>query len=114
VKVLSNLLEQEELIKEAYSNEIKESIKRFTKGIEASFYVAPLIKSYLETHQQQYYYSNNFKTTHNLIAASIFASSLFLGSVIMLPYNPYLSYGGFIASVATFITTTLWKKSGFR
>ena len=111
VKVLANLLEQEQLIKEAYKEEIKESIKRFTKNIEATIYVAPLLKSYLEAEQHYRYNSpqrNN--SNNNFLAGSIFASALFLGSVMMLPYNPNLSYGGFIASAITFITTTTLSK----
>jgi hypothetical protein len=111
VKVLANLLEQEELIKEAYKEEIKESIKRFTKNIEATIYVAPLLKSYLEAEQHYRYNSpQRHNNNNNLLAGSIFASALFLGSVIMLPYNPNLSYGGFIASAITFITTTTLSK----
>ena len=113
VKVLANLLEQEQLIKEAYKEEIKESIKRFTKNIEASIHVAPLLKSYLET-QQQHYYNNPQRNNNNVLAGSIFASALFLGSVMMLPHNPNLSYGGFIVSAITLVTTTtLWKKIRF-
>jgi predicted unusual protein kinase regulating ubiquinone biosynthesis (AarF/ABC1/UbiB family) len=113
VKVLANLLEQEQLIKEAYKEEIKESIKRFTKNIEASIYVAPLLKSYLETHQHYSYYSSQQRSNNSVLAGSIFASALFLGSVMMLPHNPNLSYGGFIASAITVVTTTLWKKIRF-
>jgi predicted unusual protein kinase regulating ubiquinone biosynthesis (AarF/ABC1/UbiB family) len=113
VKVLANLLEQQELIKEAYKEEIKESIKRFTKNIEATIYVAPLLKSYLESQQQHYYNNPQRNNNNNFLAGSIFASALFLGSVMMLPYNPNLSYGGFIASAITLITTTLSKKIRF-
>jgi predicted unusual protein kinase regulating ubiquinone biosynthesis (AarF/ABC1/UbiB family) len=115
VKVLANLLEQEQLIKEAYMEEIKHSLERFRKGIEASIYVAPLLKSYLEIHQREpsYYSYNSPQRNYNFLAGSIFASALFLGSVIMLPHNPNLSYGGFIASVLTFVTTIVWKKNRF-
>jgi predicted unusual protein kinase regulating ubiquinone biosynthesis (AarF/ABC1/UbiB family) len=113
VKVLANLLEQEQLIKEAYKEEIKESIKRFTKNIEATIYVAPLLKSYLEAEQQYRYNSPQRNNNNNFLAGSIFASALVLGSVMMLPYNPNLSYGGFIASAITLITTILSKKIRF-
>ena len=115
VKVLANLLEQEQLIKEAYIEEIKDSIDRFRKGIEASIYVAPLLKSYLEIHQGEpsYYSYNISQRNNNFLAGSIFASALFLGSAIMLPNSPNLSYGGFIASVLTFVTTIIWKKIRF-
>jgi predicted unusual protein kinase regulating ubiquinone biosynthesis (AarF/ABC1/UbiB family) len=112
VKVLANLLEQEQLIKEAYKAEIKESIKRFTKNIEATIYIAPLLKSYLES-QQQHYYNNPQRNNNNLLAGSIFASALFLGSVIMLPDSPNLSYGGFIVSAITLVSTIIWKKIRF-
>jgi predicted unusual protein kinase regulating ubiquinone biosynthesis (AarF/ABC1/UbiB family) len=112
VKVLANLLEQEQLIKEAYKAEIKESIKRFTKNIEATIYIAPLLKSYLES-QQQHYYNNPQRNNNNLLAGSIFASALFLGSVIMLPDSPNLSYGGFILSAITLLSTIIWKKIRF-
>src|SRR5215213_5687927 len=114
VKVLANLLEQEQLIKEAYKAEIKESIKRFTKNIEATIYIAPLLKSYLESQQQQqHYYNNPQRNNNNLLAGSIFASALFLGSVIMLPDSPNLSYGGFIVSAITLVSTIIWKKIRF-
>ena len=113
VKVLANLLEQEQLIKEAYKAEIKESIKRFTKNIEATIYIAPLLKSYLESQQQQHYYNNPQRNNNNLLAGSIFASALFLGSVIMLPDSPNLSYGGFILSAITLVSTIIWKKIRF-
>src|SRR5215213_2094708 len=115
VKVLANLLEQEQLIKEAYKAEIKESIKRFTKNIEATIYIAPLLKSYLESQQQQqqHYYNNPQRNNNNLLAGSIFASALFLGSVIMLPDSPNLSYGGFIVSAITLVSTMIWKKIRF-
>ena len=115
VKVLANLLEQEQLIKEAYIEEIKDSLERFRKGIEASIYVAPLLKSYLEIHQGEpsYYSYNISQRNNNFLAGSIFASALFLGSAIMLPNSPNLSYGAFIASVLTFVTTIIWKKIRF-
>ena len=110
VKVLANLLEQEQLIKEAYKEEIKESIKRFTKNIEASIYVAPLLKSYLETHQHYSYYTNPQRNNNNVLAGSIFASALFIGSVIMLPHSPNLSYGGFYCICIVFVYTIVMEK----
>jgi predicted unusual protein kinase regulating ubiquinone biosynthesis (AarF/ABC1/UbiB family) len=113
VKVLANLLEQEQLIKEAYKEEIKESIKRFTKNIEAYIHVAPLLKSYLETHQHYSYYNNPQRNNNNVLAGSIFVSALFLGSALMLPYSPNLSYGGIVACGITLIITVIWKKIHF-
>jgi len=99
VKVLSQLLEQEGLIREAYIEEIKDSMKRFAKGIEQSVELAPLLKSYLDTQQV---YGNRRQTSYNFLAASVFASTLFLGSALVFPHNQNIAYAGFIASAGAF------------
>jgi len=100
VKVLSQLLEQEGLIREAYIEEVKDSMRRFAKGIEQSVELAPLLKSYLDTQQV---YGNRRRTSYNFLAASVFASTLFLGSALIFPHNPDIAYAGFIASAGTFV-----------
>lgn len=97
VKVLANLLEEEGLVRDAYIEELKISAKRFAKGIQDSVTVAPLLKTYLETVSS---YGRQERNTGTL-AASILASALFVGSAVILPYNAYLSYGGFAAAAAT-------------
>ncbi|HET7391978.1 MAG TPA: AarF/ABC1/UbiB kinase family protein, partial [Nitrososphaeraceae archaeon] len=97
----------EGLIKEAYIEEIKGSIKRFAKGMEASIRVAPLLRSYLETEQQ---HQNKSQGSYNFLAGMIFASALFIGSAMMVPYNLNLAYGGFISSMITLFASTLLKR----
>jgi predicted unusual protein kinase regulating ubiquinone biosynthesis (AarF/ABC1/UbiB family) len=99
VKVLSQLLEQEGLIREAYIEEVKDSVKRFAKGIEQSVELAPLLRSYLDTQQVN---GNRRQTSYNFLAASVFASTLFLGSALVFPHNPDIAYAGFIASAGAF------------
>jgi predicted unusual protein kinase regulating ubiquinone biosynthesis (AarF/ABC1/UbiB family) len=99
VKVLSQLLEQEGLIRDAYIEEVKDSINRFAKGIGQSVELAPLLKSYLDT---QHIYGDRREASYNFLAASVFASSLFLGSALVLAHNPNIAYGGFIASAGAF------------
>jgi predicted unusual protein kinase regulating ubiquinone biosynthesis (AarF/ABC1/UbiB family) len=100
VKVLSQLLEQEGLIREAYIEEVKDSMRRFAKGIEQSVELAPLLRSYLDTQQVS---GNRRRTSYNFLAASVFASTLFLGSALIFPHNPDIGYAGFIASAGTFV-----------
>jgi predicted unusual protein kinase regulating ubiquinone biosynthesis (AarF/ABC1/UbiB family) len=100
VKVLSQLLEQEGLIREAYIEEVKDSMRRFAKGVEQSVELAPLLRSYLDTQQV---YGNRRLTSYNFLAASVFASTLFLGSALIFPHNPDIAYAGFIASAGTFV-----------
>jgi hypothetical protein len=107
VKVLANLLEEEGLMRDAYIEEVKVSAKRFAKGIQDSVNVAPLLKMYLEA---QGPYGNSMQEKNNsALAASILASALFIGSALMLPYNSYLSYGGFAAAAAA-VVVALKKK----
>jgi predicted unusual protein kinase regulating ubiquinone biosynthesis (AarF/ABC1/UbiB family) len=105
VKVLAGLLEEEGLLRDAYIEEVKISAKRFAKGIQDSVSVAPMLKTYLETLSP---YSRQEKN-NSALAASIFASALFIGSALILPYNFYLAYGGFVAAAAT-IAVALKKK----
>jgi predicted unusual protein kinase regulating ubiquinone biosynthesis (AarF/ABC1/UbiB family) len=105
VKVLANLLEEEGLVRDAYIEEVKVSAKRFAKGIQDSVNVAPLLKTYLETMGP---YGRQERNT-GALAASILASALFIGSALMLPYNPYFSYAGF-AAAAVAVAVALKKK----
>jgi predicted unusual protein kinase regulating ubiquinone biosynthesis (AarF/ABC1/UbiB family) len=110
VKVLSQLLEQEGLIREAYIEEVKDSITRFAQGVAQSVELAPLLKSYLDTQQT----SGNKRGGSFALAASVFASSLFLGSSLILPHDPNIAYSGFIASVGAFgIALAAILKRGF-
>lgn len=102
VKVLSRLMEEEGLIKEAYIEEAKDSIKRFAKGLQESVLVAPLLRSYLDSQPR---YNDRPKTSFIFLGGSLFASALFLGSALLLPHNPGIAYSGFIASAGAFSIT---------
>lgn len=109
VRVLANLLEEEELVRDAYIEEIKVSAKRFAKGIQDSVNVAPLLKMYLEMGGEGPYGWRHDRNG-SVLASSIIASALFVGSAVMLPYNAYLSYGGFAAAAAA-VVVALKKKT---
>jgi predicted unusual protein kinase regulating ubiquinone biosynthesis (AarF/ABC1/UbiB family) len=106
VKVLKNLLEEEGLLKEAYVEEIRVSFKRFAKGIEASLSVPPLLKTYLEAQQQ---YQTKQLRSYSFFGGIIFASALFIGSAMILPYQNNIAYGGFAASAITILTMTFLR-----
>ena len=107
VKVLAGLLEEEGLVRDAYLEEIKVSAKRFAKGIQDSVNIAPLLKTYLETVDTRGGYAKN---NSSVLAASILASAVFIGSALILPYNFYLAYGGFAAAAAASIALVLKKR----
>jgi predicted unusual protein kinase regulating ubiquinone biosynthesis (AarF/ABC1/UbiB family) len=111
VKVLANILEGEGILKEAYIEEAKTSIHRFGKNIESAFNVAPMLQSFLE---MQLYNNKDNKVQKDknstLIAGTIFAAGLFIGSSIALPHNTNIAYAGFIASIVTVALFALRKK----
>lgn len=111
VKVLANILEGEGLLREAYIEEARISIQRIGKNIESALNVAPLLQSYLET-QLDNNTSNKIQKEKNntVIAGTILASGLFIGSTIALPHNTEIAYAGFISSIVTVALVTLRKK----
>ena len=111
VKVLANILEGEGLLREAYIEEARISIQRIGKNIESALNVAPLLQSYLET-QLYNNTSNKIQKEKNntVIAGTILASGLFIGSTIALPHNTEIAYAGFISSIVTVALVTLRKK----
>jgi predicted unusual protein kinase regulating ubiquinone biosynthesis (AarF/ABC1/UbiB family) len=111
VKVLANILEEEEgLLRDAYIEEAKTSIHRLGMSIESAFTVAPLLQSFLEM-QLNNKYNNKLQNDRNtLIAGTIFATGLFIGSSIMLPYNANLAYAGFVGSIIAVASVAVRKK----
>jgi predicted unusual protein kinase regulating ubiquinone biosynthesis (AarF/ABC1/UbiB family) len=111
VKVLAKILEGEGLLKEAYIEEAKTSIQRLGKNIESALNVAPLLQSYLET--QLYNNTSNKiqkEKSNTLIAGTILAIGLFIGSSIALPHDSKIAYAGFIGSIVTVTLVTIGKK----
>jgi predicted unusual protein kinase regulating ubiquinone biosynthesis (AarF/ABC1/UbiB family) len=110
-KVLANILEGEGLLREAYIEEARISIQRIGKNIESALNVAPLLQSYLES---QFYNNTSNKIqkdkNNTVIAGTILASGLFIGSTIALPHSTDIAYAGFISSIVTVALVTLRKK----
>jgi predicted unusual protein kinase regulating ubiquinone biosynthesis (AarF/ABC1/UbiB family) len=111
VKVLANILEEEEgLLRDAYIEEAKTSIHRLGISLESAFTVAPLLQSFLEM-QLNNKHNNKLQNDRNtLIAGTIFATGLFIGSSIMLPYNANLAYSGFVGSIIAVALVAVRKK----
>ncbi len=91
VKVLKNILEEEQLIKDAYIEELKYSFVRFAKSIDATISIAPELKKFLEENRS---FQLNAKPKNNtLLSGSILASSMFIGSALV--YSSNQTYGLF-------------------
>ena len=106
VRVLVGLLEEEGLIKEAYTEEFKRYLNRFVKGIEISSELAPMIKQYLSDRKS----ADEKRKYSNIIPISIISSSILIGSALIFPYERNLTYLGFALSAALLAGTLIYNK----
>lgn len=108
VKVLREILEQEDLIKTAYIEELKYSFERFAKSIDATISIAPKLKKFLDDNNSL---QLNPKPTSNfLLSGSILSSSIFIGSSLIFSSNTMLGITGMICSILIMITFAVLRK----
>ncbi|AIC17074.1 ABC-1 domain-containing protein [Nitrososphaera viennensis EN76] len=109
IKVLANLLEEEGLIREAYIEEAKSSVQRIRKSVEAAMNLGQFLQSAYDSVLSGKTGNNN--NNNNLMAGSILAASLFIGSSIIYPQNSLAAYAGFGAAAVTIAVSIFKRKS---
>ena len=112
VKVLSEILQEESLIRDAYVEEIKLSVGRFVKSIDATISLAPELKKLLDAYSID---SKNLYTSvhhRSLLPYSVMSASIFVGSTIL--YASDYTIGGIVGMAASLlfmgITTIILKR----
>ena len=110
VKVLKSILEEENLIKDAYIEELKYSFNRFAKSIDATISIAPELKKFLDENRSLQLL--NAKPKSNvLLSGSILSSAIFMGSVFLYSQNESAGVVGMISAFAVMgIFAALRKK----
>jgi predicted unusual protein kinase regulating ubiquinone biosynthesis (AarF/ABC1/UbiB family) len=94
VRVLSNLLEEEGLVKDAYVEEVKRMIMKYARAIESSSEFVPMLRQYLnDRNEMNFTKRNNF-----LIPSAILSAAIFVGSALIFPYSISASTVGIISS----------------
>jgi len=106
VKVLKNILEEENLLPRAYFEELKISFENFSKSIDSVLRIGPEMKELLD--EVQIYMKKGRPMV--LISGSIFASAIFIGSVFLYQSNESLGLVGMITSGLIMIASGLFKK----
>ena len=106
VKVLKNILEEENLIPRAYVEELKISFDNFSKSIDSALRMGPEMKRMMD--EVQVYMKKGKPMV--LISGSIFASALFIGSVFLTQSNESLGFGGMIASGIIMAVSVIFRK----
>ena len=94
VKVLKNILQEENLIPRAYVEELKISFDNFSKSIDSALRMGPEMKKLMD--EVQIHMKKGKPVV--LISGSIFASAIFLGSVLLYQSNDLFGLLGMISS----------------
>ena len=98
VRVLKEILEKEDLIKDAYVEEIKYSLKRFAKSIDDTISIAPELRRIID--ENRLLESGSRQRPGALIAGSILSSAMFLGSVVLYSEDAVLGMAGMAGALA--------------
>lgn len=106
VKVLKNILQEENLIPRAYVEELKISFDNFSKSIDSALRIAPEMKKFMD--EAQIYMKKGRPMV--LISGSIFASTIFLGSVFLYQSNESFGLIGMVGSGLIMAASGLFKK----
>jgi len=106
VKVLKNILEEENLIPRAYVEELKISFSNFSKSIDTILRIGPEMKELMD--EAQIYMKK--RTPMVLISGSIFASAIFIGSIFLYQSSEFLGLVGMISSGLIMAISGLFRK----
>ena len=86
VNVLRKILEEENLIKDAYIEELKYSFQRFAKSIDATISIAPELKKFIDENRSLQLLNAKPKS-NTLLSGSILSSAIFVGSAFLYSSN---------------------------
>jgi predicted unusual protein kinase regulating ubiquinone biosynthesis (AarF/ABC1/UbiB family) len=106
VKVLKNILQEENLIPRAYVEELKISFDNFSKSIDSALRIGPEMKKLMD--EVQIYMKKGRPMV--LISGSIFASATFIGSVFLFQSNELLGLIGMISSGLIMATSGFFRR----
>ncbi|HEX9845579.1 MAG TPA: AarF/UbiB family protein, partial [Candidatus Nitrosotenuis sp.] len=109
VKVLKNILEEEQLIKDAYIEELKYSFTRFAKSLDATISIAPELKKFLEENRSLQLLNARPKS-NTLLAGSILSSAIFIGSTLLYSSNETAGISGMISSLIIMGIFAIFRK----
>jgi len=106
VKVLKNILEEENLIPRAYVEELKISFDNFAKSINSAIRLGPEMQRLMD--EAQIFMKKRKPVV--LLSGSIFASAIFIGSVLLHQSNEILGFSGMIISGVIVTISGIFRK----
>jgi predicted unusual protein kinase regulating ubiquinone biosynthesis (AarF/ABC1/UbiB family) len=106
VKVLKNILQEENLIPRAYVEELKISFDNFTKSIDSVLKIGPEMTKLMD--EAEIYMKKGKPMV--LVSGSIFASGIFIGSVFLYSSNEIFGLVGMISSGLIMAASAIFRK----
>lgn len=110
VKVLKEILEEENLIKDAYIEELKYSFQRFAKSLDATITIAPELKKFIDDNRSLQL-SNAKPKSNVLLSGSILSAAIFIGSAVVYSSNSNIGTVGMIGSLIIMGIFALFRKN---
>lgn len=108
VKVLREILLEENLIKDAYIEELKYSFNRFAKSIDATISIAPELQKFLDDNRSLQLKQN--PKSNVLLSGSILSAAMFLGSAILYNTNETIGIAGMVGSILVMSIFAVFRK----
>ncbi|WP_101009217.1 ABC1 kinase family protein [Nitrosotalea sinensis] len=108
INVLQTILEEENIVRDAYVEEIKLSFGRFVKSIDSAIAVVPEIRQFIE--QSKNMQLNKPKPRNILLSGTILAAAVFVGSTILYSSNGVIGEIGMAGSAVIMALAMLLKE----
>lgn len=93
VKVIKEILQEEDLIRDAYAQELKASVRRIAKSLDAVISAAPEMRRLVEETR-----SVQLRRRPDRTPAAVVAGSAFVGSAVLYGHEPVLGAAGMAGS----------------
>jgi hypothetical protein len=107
INVLQNIMEEENIVRDAYVEELKISFGRFVKSIDSAIALVPEIRQFME--QNKNMQQNKPKSRTILLSGTILAAAVFVGSTILYSTNHAIGEIGMIGSAGIMILSVLMR-----
>jgi hypothetical protein len=109
INVLQNILEEENLIKDAYIEELKISFNKVAKSVNDVIAIAPELKQYLE--EKRSFQNQPQKSSRNIfLSGSILSAAVFVGSTVLYGSNQLGGELGMIGSMVIMLAAVLMRE----
>ncbi|MDC8452556.1 MAG: AarF/ABC1/UbiB kinase family protein [Candidatus Nitrosotalea sp.] len=107
INVLQNIMEEENIVRDAYVEELKISFGRFVKSIDSAIALVPEIRQFIE--QNKNMQQNKPKSRTVLLSGTILAAAVFVGSTILYSTNNTIGEIGMVGSAVIMALSVLLR-----